>query len=88
MGKGRFGNLLVLEALDVGLVLVHIIDEDDEVFLGVLALVVDLGLLSSALHFDGCLVVCERFGWCDEMKCFACEINGVSLESLCGFVAV
>lgn len=53
VGKGRLGNLLVLEALDVGLVLVHIVDEDDEVFLGVLALVVDLGLLSSALHFDG-----------------------------------
>lgn len=66
MGKGWLGNLLVLEALDVGLVLVHIINEDDEVFLGVLALVVDLGLLSSALHFDGYLVICERFGWCDD----------------------
>lgn len=52
VGEGRLGNLLVLEALDVSLVLVHIINEDDEVFLGVLALVVDLGLLSSALHFD------------------------------------
>lgn len=59
VGKGRLGNLLVLQALYVGLVLIDVVDEDDEILLGVLALVVDLGLLSSALHFYGVIVGCE-----------------------------
>lgn len=65
VGKSGLGDLLILEAFDVLLVRADIVHEDNEVLLGVRALVVDLGLLGSALHLD-----CELIGgWLGVVRC-------------------
>lgn len=59
MGQGRLGYRLVGLALLPGVVRLNIVNEDQEI-LG-LALVVDLGLSSAALHFERVVWFVESF---------------------------
>lgn len=56
--QSGLGHGFVGLGLLVGLVCLDVVNEDDVVLAGLLALVVDLGLLGGALHFDCCLYWC------------------------------